>query len=159
MGCVADAVGVCIIVFRQRHAILVVDGVFESVDGRVDAQREHVLVEGGHDARSDVRAPGDRLAIVVVEWHGGEDACRADFELHIRGLVEDVREDVLVVGYRAHDLEDELAVAHDGCCAVAVVGVFVLEAVVLLVHADHVLHVYRVALGVDAVAIEVFDVA
>lgn len=118
-----------------------------------------MLVERGHDAGSDVGAPGDCLAVVVVKWDGGENTRGADLEFHVRSLVENIREDVLVVGDGADDLEDELAVAHDGCGAGSVVGVFVLEAVVLLVHADDVLHEDGVALGVDAVAIEVFDMA
>lgn len=159
MGCVADAVGVFGLIVRERHAVFVVDCVFEAVDGGVDAQGEHVLVEGGHDARSDVGAPGDCLAVFIIEGDGGEDARGAHFELHVGSLVKDIREDVLVVGDGADNLEDELAVAHDGCGAGSVVGMFVLEAVVLLVHADYILHEDGVAFGVDAVAVEVFDVA
>ena len=118
-----------------------------------------MLVEGSHDARADVRAPGDRLALLVVKGHGGEDSRGADFELDAGRLVEDVCEDVLVVGDGADDLQDELTVAHDGGGAVAVVGVFVLDAAVLLVHADDVLHVYGLTFAVDAVAVEVLDVA
>lgn len=159
VGYVAYAVGVCLVVFWEGDAVFVVDCVVVAIDGWVDSERKHVLVEGGHDSWSDVRAPGDCLAVMVVEGNGGEDACGADFEFHVCGLVEDVCEDVLVVGDGADDLEDELAVAYDGCGTGAVVGVLVLEAVVLFMHADYVLHLHGVAFGVGSVAVEVFDVA
>lgn len=130
-----------------------------AVDSWVDSQGKHVLVEGGHDSWSDIRAPGDSLAVLVVEGNSGEDPCSTDFEFHVCGLVENVGEDVLVVGDGADDLEDKLAVAHDGCGAGAVVGVFVLEPVVLFMHADYILHQHGVAFRIGSVTIEVFDVA
>jgi len=159
LGCIAYAVGVCFVVFWERDAVFVVDCVLVPVDGWVDSERKHVLVEGGHDSWPDIRSPGDSLAVLVVERDGGEDSCGADFQFHVCGLVEDVCEDVLVVGDGADDLEDELAVAHDSCGAGAVVGVFVLKAIVLFVHADYILHQHRVAFRIGSVAVEVFDVA
>ena len=147
------------LVLRHRHAILIIDRVLMPVNSRIDAQREHVLVERGHDARPDIRAPGHRLPVFVVEGDGGEDAGCTDLELDVSCLVEDEREYVFVVRYCADHLHDQLPVPHDGGGAGAVVCVLVLEAVVLLVHADDVLELDRCPLGVGAVAIEVLDVA
>lgn len=52
-----------------------------------------------------------------------------------------------------------MSVADHCCCAGTIVGVFVLEAVVLLVHTDHVLELDGSTLGVCAVAVEILDVA
>lgn len=72
-------------------------------------------------------------------------------------MVEDEGEDVLVVRDGDDGLDDELAVAHDGGAAGAVVGVFPPDAVVLLVDADDVVHWEGVAGGVVQDRADVVD--
>ena len=125
---------------RARHRVrfVVDEAVGVPVDGRVDAQREDVLVVGGEDAGVDDGAPGDGEA--GVDGLGAEDAGGTDFVDEVAGLVEHEGEDVFVVGDGDDALDDELAVAHDGGSAGAVVGVLPADAGVLFVHAHDVLH-------------------
>lgn len=158
LGGVSDGVGVRL-VLGHGDTVLVVDGILVPVQRGVNTQREHVLVEGSHHARSHVRAPRHCLTVLIVEGNGGEDTSCPNLELDVGGLVEDECEDVFVVGHGADHLNHELAVSHDRCCAGAVVGVLVLETVVLLVHANDILELDGLTLGVGSVTVEILDVA
>lgn len=94
---VACAVGV---EFGARHweGFVVDEAVAVAVEHGVYAQGEDVLVVGGEDAWVDDGAPGDFQAF--VDGLGAEDAGGADFVGPFASLVEDVGEDVLVVGNR-----------------------------------------------------------
>jgi hypothetical protein len=119
-----------------------------------------MLMKWRHDPRSDIRAPGHRRPeLLIIKRNRTQDPRGPHLKLNIRRLVEDKRENILVVTDRANHLHNELSVPYDGCSARAVVCVFVLEAVVLLVQADDVLQVDGVPFAVAAVAVEVFDVA
>lgn len=144
---------------RARHRVrfVVDEAVGVALERRVDAQREDVLVVHGEDARVDDRAEGDLDAF--VDGLGGQDAGGADLVHELAGLVELEGEDVFVVGDGDDALEDELAVAHDGGAAGAVVGVLPADAGVLLVDADHVGHVDGAALVVGQDRRQVVDVA
>ena len=58
LGEVADPPGIVHVVPGHGDAVFFDDGVGLSVDGGVDAEAEDVLVEGCHDARVYVCAPG-----------------------------------------------------------------------------------------------------
>jgi len=158
LGGVSDEVGVVVILWHG-NTILIVDCVFVSVQRGINTQREQVLVEWGHHAGTNVCTPRHGLAIFIVKGHGGQDTGCANLELDVRCLVENECEDVFVVGDGANHLDHELAVTDDRRGASAVVCVFMLKAVVLLVHADDVLELDRLALGVCTITIKVFDVA
>ena len=155
---IAHKVGV-LLVFWHRNAVLVVDGVLKSINSRVNPQGEHMLVEGSHNTRTDVGTPRDGLAVLVVEWDGGKNASSPDFQFDIGGLIKDVVEDVLIVGYSANHLQNQLAVAHNGSSTGPIVSVLVLQTVILFVHANHVLQLQWVAFRVVAVAIKILDMA
>lgn len=157
VGSVANEVGV-VVVLGHGDTVFVVDGVLVSIQRRVNAQREQVLVEGGHDAGTNICSPWYGFTIFVVEGDGGQDTGCADFELDIGCLVENEGEDVFIVGYCADHLDNELAVADNCCGAGTVVCVLVLKAVVLLVHADDILEEDGLALGIGAVTVEIFNV-
>lgn len=128
-----------------------------AIQGWVNAEREHVLVVRSHHARTNVGTPLNSLAIGVIKWHCRKDSGCAHFQFNVGGLIEDVGEDVLVVSDGADHLQDKLAVADHGSSAGSVVGVLVLQAIVLLVHANDVLQQDRVSLAVSPVAVEVLD--
>lgn len=95
-----------VLVLGHRHAILVVDRVFEPINGRVNTEGEHVLVERRHHARPDVRSPGYcRPELFVVKRHSGQNTGRAHLQLDVGRLVEDKGKDVLVVGHSADHLD------------------------------------------------------
>jgi hypothetical protein len=93
-----------------------------------------ILCEG---SRADDVSPGGGLAGVDVD--DGDDAGGAGFDDDASCLVELVVEDVLVVGEGDDELDDELAAAGHHCAAGSPVGVFPVDAVVLLVETDGVL--------------------
>lgn len=66
---------------------------------------------------------------------------------------------VLIVADGGNHLKHKLAVTNNSGRSGTVVGVLVLEAIVLLVHTDHILQVHRGTLRVCAVAVEILDVA
>ena len=117
-----------------------------------------MLVEWGHHAWADVCTPRYGLAVFIVEGHGGKDTGGADLQLDVCCLVEDECEDVFVVGDGADHLDHELAVTDGRCGAGAVVCVLVLQAVVLLVHANDVLELDGLALGIGTITVEIFNV-
>lgn len=144
---------------RKRDTVLINDRVVKAVNGRVDAEREYVLMVGSGHAGPHVCRPRGRSAICGINGGCREDAGGADLKLDTACLVKDPSKDVLVIGDGANHLDHQLAAAHHCSFVVAVVGVLVEEAGVLLVKADDVLQLDRVALGIGAVAIEVLDVA
>lgn len=84
-----------VVVLGHGDAVLVEDSVLVSVDCGIHAEREHVLVEGCHDAGTDVGSPGDGgSGLLVVEGDGREDTGGPDFEFDVGGLVEDEGKDV-----------------------------------------------------------------
>lgn len=119
-GGVAGAVGV---EGGARHGVgfRVDERVGGAVEGGVDAEGEDVLVVDGEDAGVHDGAEGDGDAF--VDGLGGEDAGGADLVGELAGLVELEGQDVFVVGDGDDALQDELAVAHYGGAAGAVVGV------------------------------------
>lgn len=155
---ITHEVGV-LVIFREGHAILIVNGILEPINGRVNAEREHVLMERRHDSRADIRSPGNSLSVLVIEGDGRQDSSGADFELHVCSLIQNEDEDILVVCNRANHLDMQLTVARNGGGTGSVVRVLVLQAVVYLVHANNILQVNRVTLGVGTVAVKVLDVA
>ncbi|RDL38691.1 uncharacterized protein BP5553_03031 [Venustampulla echinocandica] len=158
---VAAAVRVAhaVLLLGHGHAVLVDDGVREAVHGRVDAHGEEVLVVRRRHAGPDVSRPRHLAPVRVVDGDRGQDARGPHLQLEAARLVEHPREDIFVVGQRAHHLRHQLPVPHHGRLVVAVVGVLVQDAGVLLVEADDILQLDRVAARVGAVAIEVLDVA
>ena len=134
-----------------------------AADVGVDAETEDVLVVGGKDTRVHDGTPGDAVggwaAEVVVNGLGGEDASGAGFVAEFADLVEDVGEDVFVVGDCDDGLEDEFAVASDCCAAGSIVGMFPTNAAVLFVDADAVFKRNGVAFVVGDCGADVLDVA
>lgn len=97
-----------------------------------------MLMECGHCTGSYVRGPWYRQAILIIYRRGRQDPRCAHLQLNPARLVQDVRDDVLVIGHCADHLHHQLPVSHHRRRPVTVVSVFVLEAVVLLVQADDV---------------------
>lgn len=75
------------------------DGVVVSVDSRVDANREEVLVVGCEDARGDDGAV--RSSLAGENEAGREDSSGARLEVESSGLVELPRENVFLSETRA----------------------------------------------------------
>lgn len=146
------------VVLRHRNTIFIVDSVLIPIQSGINSEREHVLMEWRHHTRSNIRTPGHGLTILIIEWHGGQDTSCADFKLDVGCLVEDKGKDVFVVSHGANHLHHELSVPNHRCCTGAVVGVLVLETVVLLMHANDILELDRLALGVCSEAVKVLDV-
>ena len=155
---VADLVRV-VLVLRHRYTVLVVHGILEPVNCRINAEGEQVLVEGCHHAGSDIRSVRDGLTILIVKRHGGQNTGGPHLELNVGCLVKDEGKDVLIIGDGTDHLQDELSVANDGGCTGAVVSVLVLQSTVLLMHADDVFEQNRIALGVGPETVKVFDMA
>ncbi|KIH93155.1 hypothetical protein SPBR_02543 [Sporothrix brasiliensis 5110] len=158
---VADAVGVEPRVARQRHRVLVDDGVAVAGDHGVDAQAEEVLVVARQDARvhdRPKRVAGRCLwRQVAVDRLRRHDARGADLVGDVAGQVEHPGQDVLVVGHGQNRLQHELALPHHDGAVRAVVGVLPGDAGVLLVHADDVGHGVRRAARVGHHAVHVVD--
>src|SRR4051812_47907672 len=118
-----------------------------------------MLVEGSHNSGADISSPRDCLAVLVIEGYGGQNASGADFQFDISSLVEDIVEDVFVIGDGADHLQDQLAVANNSSSTGTIISVLVLQTIVLFVHTNDVLQLQRVALRVVTVTIKIFDVA
>ena len=130
-----------------------------SINGRVDAEGEQVLVVRSSNTTADVGGPRHALTVLVVDGSGAENTSSADLELNTSGLVKNPSKDVLVVGDGADHLDNELAVTDNGGDIVAVVGVLVEDAAILLMEANDVLQLDSATLGVSPVSVEVLNVA
>src|SRR5206468_2442043 len=89
-----------------------------------------------------------------------EDAGELDLQLNVAVLIEVPEEAVLVVldgGNRGDD--EPAAPPHFGAVRNAAISVLPQNAVILLVHADGVLHGEQVPAAIDHVGVEVLDVA
>ncbi|KAF4506524.1 hypothetical protein G6O67_006601 [Ophiocordyceps sinensis] len=140
-------------VHGDGQALLLHERVAMAVDGGIDADAEQVLVVLRQGARADDVAPGRRLAGVDVD--DGHDARCPGLDGDAGRLVELEGEDVLVVGERDDELQDELAAARHDSSSGAPVVVLPVDAVVLLVQADDLAgHLGRaIGLGQDAVKV------
>lgn len=143
------------LILRYRVGFLNQDGIAVTIDGRVDAHAEEVLVVLRQDA-----GPDDIAVVALLAWidvDNTDDAGGARFDRDPACLVELVGEDVLVVGERDDELHNQLAAAdHDGALR-APVGVLPANAVVLLVEADHVGHGFGLAIAGDCDCVKVLS--
>lgn len=142
-------------VHGHRVRLLLDDGVGMTIDGRVDARAEDVLVVLGERTRVDDVAVVALLAWVDVD--DADDAGGARLDDDAAGLVELVGEDVLVVGQGNDELHDQLAVAGHNGAARSPVGVLPADAVVLLVQTDDVGMRRGFAVTADDDGIEILD--
>lgn len=146
LGNVTDMVRVEALILGQGLDFLVHDRVLVTTNGRVKTEGKHVLVVGGNDTGSDNGAPGDND--IVINGHGGQDTSGSDSNVNATSLVENVLDNVLVVGDSGNGLEDKDALATDTGQIVSVVHVLKQQTIVLLVHADNVLELDGGTLGV-----------
>ena len=130
-----------------------------TIYGWVNAQGEEVLVICRHHPRAYICAPWDLRAICIIDWHGREDARGANFVFDGACLVKNPSENVLIVGDGASHLYHQFAISHNGCGVVPVVHMLMLDSVVLLVHADHILQQDWITPRVCPITIEILDVA
>lgn len=116
-----------------------------------------MLVVRCHHSWPHVGAPWHGLAVGIIEGHCRQNTRRTNLKLNVCSLIEDECKDILVVGHSTDHLHHKLSVANNSCSAAAVVGMLVLQAVILLVQANHILELDGLALGVGAETIEIFD--
>jgi hypothetical protein len=90
-----------------------------------------VLVVLGQGTRADHIAPGGGLALIDID--NGYDAGSTCLDVDTGGLVELECKDVLVVGKRDDELDDQLAATGDDRSARSPVSVLPVDAVVLFV--------------------------
>lgn len=126
-----------------------------TVDRRVDAHAENMLMVLSEGAGADDVSPGRCLAGIHV--YDGDNACCAGFHDDAGCLVELVVEDVLVVSEGDDELDDEFAAAGHDCATGSPVGVFPADAVVLLVQTDDVLGLLRRTICVCEDTVEVLE--
>lgn len=159
----ADVEGVAVFVARcagwdvgSGHHVGLHDCVVLSVDLRVDAQTEEVLVQMRVDAGVDLYAPAMGV-LAGVERVGIEDSCQFDFELHRAVQMERPVNTILVVGCGEDVRDDELAVASQQDRVVAEIGVFVKDARVFFVDADGFFDYLRIAGFVHKLGVHVVN--
>lgn len=108
---------------REGNDILFDDGVIQSIQHRVHADREQVLVIMRIDVGSDSRAESIGLAgICDIDL---ENTSKADLELDASVLVKEIVPDVFVIRKCADHADHEAAAAHSmGTASGAVIAVF-----------------------------------
>ena len=136
--------------------VLFLDAVGEAVDGHVQPGAEEVLVEGCAQARGQL---GDVVRAALGEGAGEDDAGGLGFEFDGAVQVEVPVEAVVVVADGGEEGDHQAAVAAGVVDAGPEVAVLGQDAPVLLVHADAVADLARVAEGVGDDGAEVGDVA
>ena len=150
------AVGV-VVAPRTRHELVLGDGIALAVDHHVQASIEEVLVRRAAQTFRHHAAPGIRLA--GRDGRGLDDAGQLGLELDGAVLIEVPVEAVVVVADGREERDDEAARAAHLEGVVAELVVLPEDAVVLLVHADGVLHHHGPAEIVGRRHVEVVDVA
>lgn len=140
---------------RHRDRLLLEDRVERTVKHGVDAEREEVLVVGCQNSRRHHITPVGCLA--WVNERGGKDARSTRLHFDVAVLPEEPGKDVLVVADGEDGLEDEVSGPSNTNALCAVVRVLPTNATVLLMEADHVAGVDRVALVIVEPASEVLD--
>ena len=139
------------------HGVHLEGGVVAAIHVQVQACHQEVLVVGGVGALVHDRAVR-RAGLPLRQRRGDHDAGGAHLALDVAVLVEPPVDEVLVVGHgRVHGDHEPAHPPHLG----PVVGVDVLpqHEVVLLVHADRVGDLVRLAGGVRQYCVEVADLA
>lgn len=145
-GGVANTVRI-VLVFGHRNGVFVVDCVLVAIEGGINAEGEHVLVEWGHDTGADVRSPWNGCAgFFVVEGNGGQNTSCSHLEFNVGSLIEDKGEDVFIVANCADHLSHQLTVSDYRRSAGTVVCMLMLQAVVLLMKTDDILQLDRCSL-------------
>ena len=150
------AVGI-VVAPRARHELVLGDGVALAVDHHVQASVEEVLVRRAAQALGDHAAPGIRLA--GRDRRRLDDAGQLGLELDGAVLIEVPVEAVIVVADGREERDDEAARAAHLEGVVAELVVLPEDAVVLLMHADGVLHHHGLAEIVGGRHVEIVDVA
>lgn len=140
----------------RKHGVALQDGVVGAVDLGVDAQREDVLVVVGVDGWGNLGAEGGG-GFAWVHAVGVEHAGQLHLELVGPVQGEGVVEGILVVGCRDDLGDDELPITGRDDSAVAVIGMLVKQAIVLLVNADGVFDNCRLARSGRHDSIHVMD--
>lgn len=155
--CLADfihvSIGVCSVVHSQWKALLLHDSVFCAVNGRIHAHAENMLMVLCQRARADDISPVTGLSRVDV--HDRYNTRCSGLDSDSRSLVELVVEDVLIVCKCDDELDNQFATAGHHGTTCAPVGVFPVDAVVLLVKTNDVLCVLGCTIGVDENTVEV----
>lgn len=155
----------------HRQSFIVDEAIVVAVDHRVNPQAEDVLVVYCKYTRVDDCAP--RYVNAFVNRLSAEDTRRANLVGDLAGLVENERENVLVIGDSDDRLKDQFSRPDNGCpsCAVItravsswlgsissiVLRVLPANSGVLLMHADDVGHVNNTSLIVRQHSTEVVD--
>jgi len=141
-GCdIADTVGVCLWMSRERGGFFVDDFVAGAIDGGVYAEGEYMLVVLGQDARVHDCSPGHREA--RLDRCGGEDTGCTDFVMEFTTLAKDECQDIFIVTNCDDRLEDEFAGASHDCAPCTVIDMFESDSGILLVDANYVGHLQK----------------
>jgi len=131
------------------------DGVVMSVDGRIDAHAENVLVIlGQHPATNDVAVLAG-LAWIDIDDIENTRCTRLDGDG--AGLVKLIGEDVLVISKCDDELHHELATARNDSPAGAPIAVLPADTIVLLVQTDSVRQFRCATVGLCEQGVEVLD--
>ncbi|KAH3664145.1 hypothetical protein OGAPHI_004859 [Ogataea philodendri] len=140
---------------RHSFNIVVNNGVVVAVDGRVDSERQQVLVVGGHDKRTNICTPIHSL--VFLDWHGGQNTGSSHVNSDLTGLVKDNVEQILVVSDGSNGLNNKLSSSSSHGTSGSVVHVLVQQATVLLVQADSAWDQARLTFRVGDSTVKVLD--
>lgn len=135
--------------------LLVDDSVFVSVNGWINAETEGVLVVLCQRTWTDNVAPVGSLARIDV--NNRNNAGSTSFYANAAGLVELECKDVFVIGQGDDELDDQLSSTGDDGTASTPIGVFPVDAIVLLVDTDDIRCLLAFAIRSDYNTIEVFD--
>ncbi len=140
-----------------RHEFMLAHGVAAAVDVHVQAGIEEVLV--GRAAQIVVHHAAPTIGLAGHDGRGLDDAGQLGFELNGTVLVKVPVEAIVVIADGGEEADDEAPRTPHLEQPVAEFVVLPDDAIVLLVHADRVLHHERLALAVGGRHVEIVNVA
>jgi hypothetical protein len=153
-----DAKGIEFGVWLGGNSLLVLDGgISVSVDGRVDAEGEDVLMRWGHDTRSDHDSVRNIVLDTLLHGYDGHDTSGTSLKVDRTSRIEDPAEDVFVIGDGHDRLDDEFAGTNDFGTSVTEIGVLPTNTSIDFVHANCVLHLDRLTLLIVDPSVKVLD--
>jgi len=128
-----------------------------AVDGRVNTEREEVLMVWSHHTWSHNSTVRDGIS--DVNRAGGQDPCRTDFVADCTSLIEVERKYIFVVAYRNDCLQNKKSSTGNNCVASSVVGMFPEDAIVYLMTTDYIGDLDRISSARMGICIEVLNMS
>lgn len=141
---------------RSSAGVDLKDGVGGTINVRIDAHTEQVLVVVGVDTRINLCAPTFGI-LAGVHGVGIQDPGEFDLELHGAILVEDPVHCIFVIRRREDVGDEEFAPSCDDHGIVTEIGMFEEDASIFLVDADGILDGLRSSGTIDEMRIHVVD--